>query len=148
MIDVTREIERLAYLYGRGLDARSEADSRRYLSLCLAEEVEIVYSFGAWTGLERTIANTLSNMLRVFTFTQHMVSGGLIDVAGETAQASFRCLAAHGVATDRGQVVVMGGVTYQMDCRLLEQGWRIQSLVGQDSWMDCGDVRIQPFRFD
>src|SRR5690606_5210628 len=85
------DIQRLAYLYGRGVDARTPEEHDKYFDACLAADAEIVYEFGSWKGLDAHKRITAENMLKVFTFTHHLITNPIIDVQGDTARASYRC---------------------------------------------------------
>jgi hypothetical protein len=129
-------IERLAYLYGRGVDARDAAGHDTYFDQCLLPDVEMVYEFGTWQGRDEHKRITAENMWKVFTFTHHLITNGIVDIDGDTATASYRCTAAHGMRTASGEKTVFGGSTYIQDCIRTPEGWRISRHVCEKSWID------------
>jgi hypothetical protein len=129
------DIKRLAYLYGRGIDARQVEDYSLF-DQCLLPDVEIVYEFGTWKGLEEHKKITAANMLRVFTFTHHLITNPLISIKGDRATASYRCTAAHGIKTPQGEKIVYGGSTYTQDCVRTADGWRVSRHSCGKSWID------------
>lgn len=119
-------IRELAYLYGRGVDART-AGEQAVFDHCLTEDVVVDYGeFGAWEGLETHKRMMAEKAMTVFTFTHHIITNDLIEVSGDTATASYRVTAAHGLAgADGGEQVIWAGANYFQDCIRTPQGWRI-----------------------
>src|SRR5579862_7272737 len=77
------EIERLAYILARGNDI----DINAYDD-CMCDDIEVIYSFGQWRGLEEH-KRRCREMQSLFTFTQHVLTNPLIDVDGDTATAKY-----------------------------------------------------------
>jgi hypothetical protein len=130
------QIERLAYLYGRGVDGRDHSEHNKYFDQCLMADVEMVYEFGTWRGREEHKRITAENMWTMFTFTHHLITNPLIEADGDTALASYRCTAAHGIKSDDRSRVVYGGSTYIQECVMTESGWRISKHICEKSWID------------
>jgi hypothetical protein len=129
------EVESLAYIYGRAVDSRTR-EGYALFDQCMTPDVEVVYEFGTWKGVETQKKVTGDNMLRVFTFTHHIITNPLITITGDTAVGEYRCMAAHGMSTPKGQKVVFGGSTYTQDCVRTPAGWRIRRHHCGKSWID------------
>lgn len=132
-------IRALAHLYGRGVDARSVAEQAAF-DACLTEDVEVDYGeFGAWRGLDTHKQRLKATVMDVLAFTHHLVTNGIIAIDGDSAHASYRVTAAHGVPDGAGGVhVVWGGATYEQDCVRTPQGWRIARHYCGPAWTDDG----------
>jgi hypothetical protein len=95
-----------------------------------------VYTFGTWRGLEEHKKVTAANMLKVFTFTHHIITNPIIQITGDTAIGSYRSAAAMGIKATQGEKVIYGGATYIQECVRTPQGWRVQRHIEENPWMD------------
>src|ERR1700722_8929109 len=84
------EIEKLAVLFGKGNDLSSS-----YFDLCLTDDVEVVYPFGQWAGLEEQKRRRDSSIGLTFKFTQTFLSNTIIEIDGDSATAQYQVFAAH-----------------------------------------------------
>ena len=124
------EIERLAFLYGRGNDI-----SASFFDQCMCEDVEVVYPFGSWSGLETHKRMRDSTIGVAFAYTQHYLTNPLIEVNGATAKAQYYVFAAHGMKT-ADKAVVYAGAIYNHDLVRTEKGWRIRRHHCETLWID------------
>lgn len=125
------EIEKLAFLYGRGNDMSSS-----YFDQCMTDDVEVIYPFGQWKGLEEHKRQRDATIGIAFTFTQHLLTNALIDIDGDTAKAQYYVYAAHGIAKPGGQDIVYAGAIYTHDVVRTPKGWRIKRHHCDTLWID------------
>lgn len=130
-----RDIERLAILVGRATDAWNEDDGKLWQQ-CMTDDIEIIYPFGSWRGIEAHKKIHRDTIKKVFTFVQHYITNPLIDVDGDKARAQYYAQAAHGVPTRDGVKVIMGACIYTHDLVRTAQGWRISRLQCRTTWID------------
>jgi hypothetical protein len=127
-------IEELAFMYGRGLDGRSAGDQDIF-DRCLTPDAQIVYEFGSWTGLVAHKDTVRRTLLKLFTFTHHMITNPIIRIEGDKAVAEYKVAGAHGVRQGDREQVIWGGSIYRHDCVRTAAGWRIRRHECLNSWI-------------
>ena len=115
------EIEKLAFLFARGNDVDSS-----FFDQCLTEDVEVIYPFGEWKGLEEQKRHRDSSIGKVFAYTQTFLTNAIIDIDGDVARAQYHVLAAHGKKPPGDREVIFSGGVYTHDLVRTAQGWRIK----------------------
>jgi hypothetical protein len=127
-------IAQLGYMYGRGADTIGEY-GHRYFDASLLPDVEVIYDFGSWRGLDEH-KRMIGNLQAAFAFTHHALTSPLIDIDGDVATSEFKVVAGHGVMVDRQMRVIWGGAIYRQDCLRTEAGWRVRRHICENSWVD------------
>jgi hypothetical protein len=125
------EIEKLAVLCGRGIDIDSS-----YFDRCMTEDVEVIYPFGQWTGLEAYKRARDATIGATFAFTQHLLTNPIIDIDGDTAKAQYSVFAAQALKATGGKDVVYAGAIYSQDLVRTPKGWRIKRHHCESLWID------------
>lgn len=130
------EIEKLAFLYAKGNDIDA-----KYYEQCMCDDVEVVYPFGTWTGLEEHKRTRDATIGVAFTFTQHVISNAIIDVNGDTGRGEYYVYAIHGLRTPKGVKIICSGVIYTQDVIRTAKGWRIKRHHCEHIWAeDSGEI--------
>jgi hypothetical protein len=133
------EIERLASLVAWGNDVDPE-----YYDQCMCDDVEIVYSFAEWRGLEEH-KRRCREYRSVFTFTQHLLANPLIEVDGDSATAKYYVFASHGWKATGGKDIIYAGAIYTHDLVRTAKGWLIKRHHCETLWYDDPKELMQMF---
>jgi hypothetical protein len=115
------EIEKLAFLFVRGNDIDAS-----FFDQCLTKDVEVIYPFGEWKGLEEQKRHRDGSIGKTFAFTQSFLTNPIIDIDGDVAKAEYQVFAAHGKKAPEDKEIIYSGGIYTHDLVRTPDGWRIK----------------------
>jgi hypothetical protein len=116
--DITDLISRL----GRWLDDKRFDDARSVLT----EDVTVITPGGQAEGLERVVAQASRNHQ---VPTQHLITNVLVDIDGDTAEATANLL-----VTFAGDTLDQQGERYRFDAARTPDGWRLRRIEVTPIW--------------
>jgi hypothetical protein len=116
--DITDLISRL----GRWLDDKRFDDARSVLT----EDVTVSTPGGQAEGLERVVAQASRNHQ---VPTQHLITNVLVDIDGDTAEATANLL-----VTFAGDTLDQQGERYRFDAARTPDGWRLRRIEVTPIW--------------
>jgi SnoaL-like domain len=122
--------------YGRFIDDRDWAG----LASILADSIQLDFT-SLWGGKPETVTGTdlvarWRDMSERLDATQHLITGVLPEISGDTATALASLMAVHRRANATGGSLWTVGGTYRFGLRRAAQKWVIDSLSLRVAWVD------------
>ena len=128
--------------YGRFIDDREWAA----LVSILADTIELDFT-SLWGGEPETVTGTdlaarWRDMSERLDATQHLITGILPEITGDTATVVASLMAVHRRANATGGVLWTVGGTYRFELRRVTERWIINGLTLQVAWVDGNQAVI------
>jgi len=140
------EIEQLLYRYARAIDAKDW----KALDAVFTADARVHYAVERGAELAaRDLAGWLSQAMRIFKVTQHVVTNPLVELAGDTARCKSYLTATHlQVRRDGALVRTTEGSVHSDALVRGPEGWRIAARKLERTWVDgayLGPDEVQLF---